>query len=247
MKRISTKNFIVFFSLFLASCMAKNDQQAKIRIVDLQGKSHPVIMKTPELNSQALASQGNMPRRENINNPAVPQNYSYNNPAVNNADFGAASSQMVQQTLQSSANPTWQKPAMQENVKDVSDNSIIAAGSATVAEEEQTVVYDLAEKPAAPKKVKKSAKKISAQKSVEKVSGSKKKFFAQVGSFTNQGNADNTLATMKKFHSGKIEVVEGERKVYRVLLGPFPTRATANAMVKEITTSGHDAILVRSK
>jgi cell division protein FtsN len=52
---------------------------------------------------------------------------------------------------------------------------------------------------------------------------------------------------MRKFHRGKIEIIEGDKAIHRVLLGPFPNRKKAKEMVKKIASSGHEAILVRSK
>ena len=52
---------------------------------------------------------------------------------------------------------------------------------------------------------------------------------------------------MQKFHSGKIETVAGNKTIYRVWLGPFDNRDDANNMVKNIATSGHEAILVKGK
>jgi cell division septation protein DedD len=227
------KIFVIFLSLFFASCSAKEEQQTKIRIVDLQGKPHSVTTKTPELNNQALAMQGKM--RDGRNNFAnevkkeekFPQNF-----AQQDADFGAVSSEAIQKTLQFSKQPT-------EKNSEKSDNSIVSAGASE--DKNQTVEYDLLEGEEKTKKPAKS-KKVLAKKSAVT-----KKFFAQVGSFSNSGNAKQTLNEMAKFHKGRIEVVEGEKTIYRVLIGPFSNKAQANEMVKKISNSGREAILVRSK
>jgi cell division protein FtsN len=52
---------------------------------------------------------------------------------------------------------------------------------------------------------------------------------------------------MKKFHSGKIETVEGEKTIYRVLLGPFSDKNKAKEVVKKITDSGRDAIITKGR
>ena len=52
---------------------------------------------------------------------------------------------------------------------------------------------------------------------------------------------------MKKFHSGKVTVSEGENVVYRVWLGPIASRKQANSLIKKIKDSGSDAVLVRGK
>jgi hypothetical protein len=54
-------NLIILLCLILTSCSQpfwQKDGQPKIRIVDLQGKSRPIVTRTPDLNAQALASQG---------------------------------------------------------------------------------------------------------------------------------------------------------------------------------------------
>lgn len=257
MKFFLIRNLVIFSSLFLVSCVAKNNEPPQIRIVDMQGKTHNVVTKIPELNSQALASQG-MQERQAQNNFLVNQQAASKQNVMREADFGAASSQSIQQTLQPQQ---FSKPSPRENEKDTAnsvDNAVVVAGSGVAASNAETIEYDLSETKAAPQEedekpqVKKSAKKVTAKKhkaEAAPVVASKggKKFFVQVGSFTNRGNADNSLSEMKKFHSGKIEVVEGEKTVYRVLLGPFPNKAKATAMVSKITNTGHAAILVRSK
>jgi len=72
-----------------------------------------------------------------------------------------------------------------------------------------------------------------------------KKIFVQVGSFVNQAAADSLLQKMEKFHAGKVEVVEGDKVIYRVLLGPFTDKASATKMVKRVAAAGHDAILTK--
>lgn len=234
MKKTFGKNLVIFLTLFFVSCASK-DEQTKIRIVDLQGKSHPVVTRIPELNAQAMASQG------------VPQN---SNRQVNNQTYSDISSQTLQQTMQTQPSPSArQNMTLVQPETDASQNPMVVAGVAK-PEEQQVVEYDLsksevAEKPEKSKKV--AAKKSSPKEKALAATSGKKKFFVQVGSFTNQGNADNALDEMKKFHSGKVEVIEGDKTVYRVLVGPFPNKAKANEMVKKINNSGHDAILVRSK
>lgn len=235
-----SKSLVIFLSLFFASCSSKNDQP-QIRIVDLQGKARSVVTRTPELNAQALASQGmsseirTAPRKVEIRQQ-------------NNEDFGAASSQAIQQTLQTQPYENLSQNR-QEDSTNISDNAIVAAGSAD--KQERVVEYDLSKEDQAEKPVaKKSKQKISAKKITKEIApkASKgKKFFVQVGSFSNSVNADSELKKMKKFHSGKVEVVEGEKTIHRVLLGPFSSKSKAQEMVATIANSGHPAILVRSK
>ncbi|OFW81209.1 MAG: hypothetical protein A3D15_02640 [Alphaproteobacteria bacterium RIFCSPHIGHO2_02_FULL_40_34] len=235
------KKFFVVISLCLFSCVQKNDTP-KIRIVDLEGKPRPVATKIPELNVAALASQGISQGISQETSWGIVQNDRNFTPVKreknpeeenNKSDFGAASSQIVQQTLQ---------PQLR-NKETTYDESILAAGP--VAEDEQIVEYDLSQDEEKKKTaIKKPTKKIAVKKTAKTAGG---KFYVQLGSFTNRGNADNLLIKTKKFHSGKVEIVEGEKTIYRVWLGPFSNRAKANAMVVKVKKSGHDAILVKDK
>jgi len=259
MKKIFGINFIIFLSLFFVSCAAKDEQQTTIRIVDLQGKAHPVVTKTPDLNVQALASQGRIQEERGTfrnagnqaTNPSVnnQQNLAQNSAPVNQ-DFGAASSEAIKNTLQSPSQPqyklTEQKPESANN------ESIVAAGAVKEKEpQEENVEYDLTDSPKAAKEKTSHVKAKHTKKPVAKIAAAKtssgKKFFVQVGSFSSISNANQTLTAMQKFHAGKVETVDGEKTIYRVLIGPFPSKASANEMVKTITGSGHEAILVRNK
>jgi cell division protein FtsN len=226
MKNFFGKNFVIFLSLMLASCASKNDQQSKIRIVDLQGKSHPVITRVPELNAQALVAQGKIVGDPFANKNTAPTQKDL---TQNTPDYGAIQPESLQKTP---------RPIVAEN--------------AVAANKDQAVEYDLSD----PAETKKLSEKAPAKKAV--ISKSKKpakaaavaksgRFSVQVGSFSNQESANQTLVVMQKFHAGKVETVEGEKTIYRVLLGPFSARKQANELVKKITDSGHEAILVRNK
>lgn len=253
---VKSRISIIILGLFFVSCASRNDQP-KIRIVDLQGKPKPVVTKIPELNASAIASQNLARDQRNFSQPNSSQtNLSQENQAsvtpqsqkqnlANANDFGSVSSQAIQQTLQSE----------QKDKKSEDGNPIVNGG--TPENEERPIEYDLSEeagsgkksekveKPAVKKSVKNSHKKSSGKTKYE-ASGTKK-FFVQVGSFANRGNAESALGRMKKFHPGKIETLEGEKIVYRVLLGPFPNKTKANILVAKIKKSGNEAILVRSK
>lgn len=248
MKKIFLKNLIIFFTLVLASCIAKKDQQPQIRIVDLQGKSRSVHTKVPELNVQAMAAQGKIAPDSN---PylVTPNSASANqqNAAQNNSDFGAFSSNAIEQTLQ----PNSQEAAAQnQNVEVAQNNSLINQSDSS---EEKVVQYDLSkseEKPLEKKVETKKSTNSTAKKSSKKsssVATSSKGVFVQVGSFSVFSNATKSLARMKKFNKGFIEKVEGDKTIYRVLLGPFPNKTKASTMVQKIKKSGHDAIVVRNR
>jgi len=248
MIKISAKNFVIFLGLIIASCSAKNDPQTKIRIVDLQGKSHPVATRIPDLNTQVLASQGRLQEEQTvIKNSTTDPKSQLPNPSDNSAfssqNLAAPQSNPSQAptvpvvTNQAPTNPT-------QTVQ--SPNVMIGGGS---AQKEQTIEYDLSKPDGAEVATSKKVKfKVGQQAIVsESIAGKTKGFFAQVGSFSTMNSADKTLASMKQFHKGQIEIVDGDKTIYRVLLGPFPNRAKANEMVKKIKTSGHEAILVRNK
>jgi len=227
--------FLIFLSLFFTSCgffsKAKKDDQPQIRIVDLQGKSHPVVTKVPELNAKVLAAKGDQTNFPIINETKKPvqvgeikyQNYQDQNLANAQAtsQFPQGSSQLIKE----------------ENAQ---NDELIQAGK---KDEDQVVEYDLNESKTI-LNPKKSAKKTGSKKSLTADSGGK--FFVQVGSFSSRARAEATLEKMQNFHSGKIEVVEGEKTIYRSLLGPFSNKIKAREMVKKITSTKQDAIIVKS-
>lgn len=242
MKKIFGKNFVIFLSLIFVSCSAKNEQQTKIRIVDLQGKSHPVSTKIPDLNVQALVSQGRLQdEQSSFYNPAFE---SQQNVAPRNHPAALAETEQLPQPIQA--------------IKQAPQPSANITVNAGVVQGEQAVEYDLSEseaveKPSAKKKLKPRVAKKSVD-IVDKSTASKAvaaapktgKFFVQVGSFSSVDNANKTLGLMKKFYRGEVETVDGDKVIHRVLLGPFANKAQASAMVKKITTSGHPAILVKN-
>jgi cell division protein FtsN len=234
MKKILGKNLIVFLSLVFFSCSAQDGQQPKIRIVDLQGKSHPVVTRFPDLNAQALASQGKL-QGEFQNKLPEEQNSSKNSPS--------RVAVVAQQNLAPNPVSDPVAPTIVQNAAQPSEQSgvVVDAG----VSKEKTVEYDLAESEASEKPAK--AEPISKQIVEKTSSANAKKFFVQVGSFSNGENASKTLASMRKFHQGKIEIIEGDKAIHRVLLGPFSNRKKSKEMVKKIASSGHEAILVRSK
>ena len=243
MRKISAKNLVIFLGLIIASCSAKNDPQTKIRIVDLQGKSHPVATRIPDLNTQVLASQGRLQEEQTvIKNSTTETNSQPPNPS-NNSAF---SSQNLA-VLRSNPSQASAIPVINNKSQTAQSSNVMIGGSSM--QKEQTVEYDLSKPDEAEMASSKKVKFKVGQKAVvsESVAGKIKGFFAQVGSFSTMNSADKTLASMKKFHKGQIEIVDGDKTIYRVLLGPFPNLAKANEMIKKIKTSGHEAILVRNK
>jgi len=252
MKNNFSKICIIFSVVFFASCAAKEEQQTKIRIVDLQGKPRSVITKTPEFNNQALAAQDAAAQGS--------QNNMVQNLPPQNSDFGAVQSQDLQRTVQNpSVAPTYSLVKDGGKKSSNVDDSMTAAG----APAEQAIEYDLSESektvPEKKSPSKKSGKKMKLVSGQEKSSISSttatakntiktQGIFVQVGSFASAENADKSLAAMSKFHKGKIETSEsGDKEIHRVLLGPFSTKQKASIVVNKIKSSGHDAIIVRNK
>ncbi len=227
------KIFLVFFSLFFISC-SQEEQQPRIRIVDLQGNEHHVTTKVPDLNAQILTSQGRMPQQyQDRRAMQTPQeDLAQNSPAAVPMDLSPA---------------PMPQPTVEVN-KSGKDELLVTAG-APQNKDQETVEYSLndGEKTAkeAEKVPAKATHKTKKEKAAAKTSG--KKFFVQVGSFASISNAKRTLAEMEKFHQGKVTTVEAKKTIYRVLLGPFSNKNSATKIVKEITDSGHEAILVKNK
>ncbi len=212
-------NLIILLCLILTSCSQpfwQKDVQPKIRIVDLQGKSRPIVTRTPDLNAQALASQGKVTPFEN--RPAQQGEIKSQQPPIKN----------YQDQNISNAKATSAFPAAQATEEIFGVNK---------KEPVQAVEFDLNE----------STEKKKYAHSGKKEVSSGQKFFVQVGSFSSRSSADSILKKMKKFHSGKIETIEGEKTIYRVLLGPFSDKNKAKEVVKKITDSGRDAIITKGR
>ncbi len=250
LNKISGRIFVIFLSLIFASCKSEDSQETKIRIVDLQGKSHPVITHTPELNVKALEMQGkksdNFIEAKNQQNSALMQPPLIQTKPQQNiqaSDYATVSSAMIQKTLQPNNSSNSQQPNPIVKIDNMQNQ---------LGQNQPMVEYDLAkveedEKPElkpqkpAKKPVKKSGQKVVISKT------NLKGLFVQVGSFSNSANAKEILTKMQKFHKGHVEIIDGEQKIYRVLLGPFPNKNKANEMVKKITSSGYEAVLMRNK
>lgn len=255
------RNFILILAISLSSCSLpdyfKGDQTPKIRIVDLQGKSHSVKTKFPRLNVQALANQAQLSSNsvqnslQDINEAQNQSNLEQNDP-VNNA---------LEQTLQTpqepiaSRNPRGLEPAVNEKA---------VSNFAKNIDKRQEVEYDLANDQQnieiieiepedlsdkikdKPKKVVKKKSKAKSLKTVNNYSR-QKGWFVQVGSFSSSSNAKNSLRKMSKFHDGYVEKIKRQKTLYRVLLGPFSSKKTAKKLLSKVKKSGHDAVLRRNR
>lgn len=232
--------FLIASCLFFTSCgfvsKWKKDEQPQIRIVDLQGKSHPIVTKVPELNAKVLASQGEQtiaPIAMETKKPIQIGEIKYQNYQDQNLANAKATNDFPRDL------PLGQTKTPNEQTSQ--NDEMIQAG---VKEKDRVVEYDLSENKTI-LNPKKSTKKNTGKKSLANNSGAN--FFVQVGSFSTRASAESTLKKMQKYHSGEVEVVEGEKTIYRSLLGPFSNKTAALGLVKKIKSAGQDAIIVKGK
>ena len=268
MIRISLQNLgktlLILLSLSLFSCIRNNDEGSSFRIVGLNGESRQLKTRVPELNARILESQGRpVPQQELAAAQApkqVPQIQQQNQQFVAspNANFGSNSAALNDTMQAAQEKPTYNVAAINETEKKPETSTV------GIAEKETEIQYDLSE---SEKPEKKSGKKmklksgkaaeIKSESKTEKVENDeeevsltdkKKGIFVQTGSFADKNNAKQDFAAMQKFHKGKIEEGNfGDKKIYRVLLGPFSNAKKAKDTVAKIKASGHDAIVVKNK
>jgi len=261
MTKFFLKNFIIFLSVVLVSCSSKGDTK-KIRIVDLQGKSHAVKTKVPELNAQILESQGKLQQEESMFGDAsngqqgrnlvaqdlANQGMPNQEPVQNKyptADYNEASLELAKQNSQQIAQaqsdatmPTEIKPSKIEAGSFASDKVV-------------EVEYDLSDSKKSKKFKMASAPakhEVLADTLAETSNGVLKGIFVQTGAFSTMNNAEKSSSAVKKFAKVQIEEsVNGDQKIYRVLLGPFSNKTKANQVIAKIKKAGHEAIIVRKK
>jgi cell division protein FtsN len=264
---------VIFSALIISSCKGSEEGKTKIRIVDLQGRPRPVSTKIPELNAQILASQGKKVDQSEIfvtskeseklfvmkkQNP-VQNKYSDLNNQKNKSDQINKPVIVDQSRMSDVIGDVYENKQGQEQ----QDQTIVQydLSQTDIAEEKQVNLalenssknrnrrnLAVIQKP-------KDSKKNIAKKTQEKIeepaisSAVKRKgFFVQTGSFGEASNAKQSLASMKKFHQGSIEEsVSGDKKNYRVLLGPFKNKQQAATLAKKINDSGSEAIVVRNR
>jgi len=243
------KIFLFSSLIFLASCnFPKNykaDKRTEIRIVDLQGKPRPVQLKTPELNVQALAEQGNLTEKalKNINKkaPVSGEQIAKNKYAA--ADSAPSYSDAIRDTLQT---PTSSQAMPPQKTAFPDEN--VSAGTENKA---PSIEYDLsADSNDQSQKMAKQKTPDLAEKETAIVAKKHVGIFVQTGSFSVLSHAKQSLAKVEKSagKKGLIEEVNVNNKtVYRVLFGPFADKNKASAMVKKFDKSGHNSIIVRNK
>ncbi len=269
MTRISLQNFcktlFVLLSLSSVSCARGGNEGSSFRIVGLNGESRQVQTRMPELNARILESQGRQVSQQNApqaGQPQQPAPASQNQQqftASSNADFGTDknSSDALKDTAQADqGKPTYslvKTQAVPKNEQKSDSSTSVGA----LEEKDPEIQFDLDDSGKSEKKSHKKMKLKSEKSASNKgeeaeevpVSKSQKKgIFVQTGSFSTEENAKQDLATVQKFNKGRIEEVEiGHKKIYRVILGPYPNVVKAKAAVQKIKGAGHEAIVVKNK
>ncbi|MBL6664979.1 MAG: SPOR domain-containing protein [Rickettsiales bacterium] len=257
MRSVITQIFIIFLLFSLTSCENNKDAPVKLRVVSLQGKAKPVDIKTPDLNIKALKEQGGSYSRSHyvetapINNRANSQEY-YNNSFYENK-YNAPSSQKINTSEQevvyrnefnndaatSSQNVRYILDSKKSNQD---ENPIIVQNNSNAPKINKTIEFDLSDaKSESTRKEKKPVKK-----QVEKINSSG--YFVQVGAFKSKKNADKSLNYMRKFHNGVVKNNVATSGIkYKVILGPFAKRSSAQTLYNTIKKSGHDALIIKTR
>ena len=269
MKNILSKILIIFFAINLTSCsyFKKDESPRKTRIVGLDGQYREIETKTPEMNARILSSQGALSEEKkkfaDMMKNAQDKKSAPSLPAV--VDQNNKVAEVVDNTNKENAPLVEVAPDDSSKVQEIfadndkKDNTIQEVDLSDPVTSSRAI-----KKPIFIKKTANKKGKIFVTKNVEKQevgqdlqapkkevvatnSAKKKGLFVQVGSFQDMTNAKSTLASMSKFHKGYVETSEGEKTIYRVLLGPIANRAKANVIVSKIKASGQDAIVVRNR
>lgn len=261
----SCKVLLVFTSLLVASCSKSNDNGSSFRIVGLNGESRQIQTRVPELNARIIESQshqaGAQSAMPNQMPPQMTPQSSVQQPQMAEAQNsqGVAENVLKDAMQADQGKPTYNlannEPVAAKKTEDNQGDAMVSVGA--VGEKDQEIQYDLSEGENAAKKSGKKMKLKSEKAVVVKegqapevavVKAQKKGIFVQTGSFSTAENAKHEFAKMQKFHKGTIEEAEyGEKKIYRVLLGPLQNDKKAKALVQKIKASGHDAIVVKHK
>lgn len=255
---------LALLALFAVISCSGNDQnnQSGIRIVDLNGKPQSVRRFVPEGNAQMLASQqsdnlnsGNIPP---INNNITPTN----NIAPINNNIAPANNNFTQNTNQAPNNnfnnlPPIEPPApIAENQPeavvsyDLSNDKVSDenAPKAVVEVKPESIKTQNTPKNSSGKKFTLVTGSSGAASTTSSQSSSNKsKNFVQIGSFSVEDNANKILQKNKKISEGVVEEAGlGDKKIYRVLLGPAPSKKKTIYILKQAKNAGYqDAFIVK--
>lgn len=270
MQNFFLKTYSLFLLIILFSCSLGSNKHANIRVVDLQGKAKKINTRVPELNVQAIAAQE--AARKIGNNGVVPKS-DFGAVSANNIQQTIQPSFSKNTTNNSKKQPLQTVQTDINNSNQITQNQIIEKtppsnsqgsepNSNIVQEESEKPVkeYDLAEvkeekQPEvvdanAIREVLKPSQEVSSKITYLKASNDNPaagKFYVQIGSFESKDNAQASLLKMKKFGSGKLETIDGDKVIYRALIGPFKDKTSAIQIMQKIKKSGHDAIVTKIK
>ncbi len=260
---------LALLALFAVISCSGNDQnnQSGIRIVDLNGKPQSVRRFVPEGNAQMLASQqsdnlnsGNIPP---INNNIAPIN---NNIAPTN-NIAPANNNFTQNTNQAPNNnfnnlPPIEPPApIAENQPeavvsyDLSNDKVSDENAPKAVVEvkpesiktQDTTPNNSGKKNSGKKFTLVTGSSGAASTTSSQSSPNKSKNFVQIGSFSVEDNANKILQKNKKISEGVVEEAGlGDKKIYRVLLGPAPSKKKTIYILKQAKNAGYqDAFIVK--
>lgn len=241
--KILTQSILILLTItFISSCNFVNDLKAHLnrekgvetRIVDVNGKYKPVKLYRPILNVAALEEQGKI-KEQKPQIQATPIKQQEKATVNNNVEKSPTPSQLT------NANPTIANSNSNYNVipttKSVEERQV---------KKEAKIEYDLSDTtPTQPILEKKKPIIAKSKKSTTK--SVTKSTFIQVGSYRSLANAKTALFKNKKIYKGKIEkITMGNRKLYRVLLGPVNNKKEANNLIKKVAASGYkDAFIIK--
>lgn len=245
---------IIVLLLFLTSCynfkeFSKNKQNQKIRLVDLQGKSRPIELKTPPQNLTALNKQGNLTINKINSQPAQKyqkQNFSQNKYA--NLPQNELEKTLAMPTKNNviTSNP----PIKYKETEEKKSNNINAFNKQEVLKE---VEYDLA-KVKEPKLLNNNKKNNITSKKLSVATSNivKKGYYAQAGSFSNEIYAKKHLEKLRKIapKSTKFNIQKAKinkKQYYRVLVGPYNYKNSAKSMVNLLKKKKQSSILIKVK
>lgn len=234
--------FLFIILLGVANCN-RSVQQTQVRIVDLQGNPHNVKMRTPDLNMQALAAQGNLSEEKIKTQPNKSEEPPIAPVAGNKYSDSASSVEAIKNTMQMPTNP---QQSASEAAPEINEADILTVGNGA-KNKESSVEYSFNKGNKSPPLTTTEEKNKN-----EPIAKKQKGIFVQTGSFSVLQHAKNSLDEIQKFASKsapvKIEEAQnGEKTVYRVLIGPFSSKQKAAATVAKITKSGYQAIIVKNK
>jgi cell division septation protein DedD len=215
-------------------------------------------------NDQKNFNSPNIASRDDVN-----QNFSanrYNNPNNQNNNLSQSDLQTIQETFNSKeAKPLYknsQGEVITENqvIEDgrminIDKNLVKNSSEQNSQNNKDSFEIDLSQDEVNSDKNSKSEKEVkmilqsgASAKNIEINDDNLKGFFIQAGSFSELENAEKIMKKTTKFFKTTIsESNINNKKIYRVLVGPFVNSKKANLTLKKIKKAGIDAILVNRK